>query len=257
MQVIQAYGGNEKKVLVAYQQKFVANCNLDEMVSLPCMLSGTHNLEEADQLVLLNCVDVAKGSNTKQHLTVYASDIDILVILISFYCLIPMNTTMLRRSGQVVSIGDFYHRLGEKRAKALMGWYTFQGNVFINSRCVRVHRFEDNFRKFLETDKTGGFSGKGITSHFKAFIAADDAILRAFSRFGETISIPKYIQEQSERYICYLYGQSYSKNICGNTFRVIHYRKFVFELNNVSFEQICDMHWYCRKVKKERTFHRR
>lgn len=91
------------------------------------MLTGTHDLEEADQLVLLNCVDIAKESNTVQKLTVYASDI--LVLLISFYKLIPPNTEIRRRCGQVVYVGDYYQRLGEMKATALLGWYAFQGIV--------------------------------------------------------------------------------------------------------------------------------
>lgn len=93
------------------------------------MLAGTHSLEEADQLVLLNCVDVAKGNNKTQKVTVYASDTDILVLLISFYKLIPSNTEIRRRAGQLVSVGDFYDRLGESRANAFLGWYAFQGII--------------------------------------------------------------------------------------------------------------------------------
>lgn len=64
---------------------------------------------------------------------------------------------------------------------------------------------------------TGGFAGKSITSHFEAFMAADDAILKAFTQFGETGTVSNYINEQMERYVCYLYGKTFSKRICGKT----------------------------------------
>lgn len=92
------------------------------------MLAGEHSLEEADQLILLNSVDVAKRNGSKQSLTVYASDTDILVSLISCYNIIPAITKIQRMHGQVVCVRDLWDRLGEKRAKALLGWYTFQGN---------------------------------------------------------------------------------------------------------------------------------
>lgn len=128
MQVIQSYADSTKKILVAYQKQFFSNCPLNEIVSLPCMLTGKHTLEEADQLILLNCVDVAKRRSAKQSVTVYASDTDVLVSLISHYKAIPENIKIQRLHGQVVSVRDFFERLGEIRAKALLGWYTFQGS---------------------------------------------------------------------------------------------------------------------------------
>lgn len=66
-----------------------------------------------------------------------------------------------------------------------------------------------------ETDITGGFAGKGITSHFKAFMAADNDILQAFIQFGETLTVPHFVIEQTERYICYLYAKTFTKSISG------------------------------------------
>lgn len=130
-QVIESFENSDQKMLVAYQKKFIANCPLEEVLSLSCMLTGEHNLEEADQLISLNCIDVSKKCNRNQTLTVYASDTDILVTAISLYKLIPASTQIKQLQGQVVQVGDFFERLGEPRAKALIGWYTIYGKISI------------------------------------------------------------------------------------------------------------------------------
>lgn len=95
------------------------------------MLAGEHTLEEADQLILLNCVDVAMGG--RSSVTVYASDTDILISLISLYNIIPANTKIQRLKGQVVHVRDLFEKLGATRAKALLGWYTFQGTLSLSN----------------------------------------------------------------------------------------------------------------------------
>ena len=70
----------------------------------------------------------------------------------------------------------------------------------------------------VETDITGGFAGKGIQTHFKSFMAADDDILSAFTKFGETNTVCDFVVDQTERYICHLYAKTFAKNICGTFF---------------------------------------
>jgi len=48
---------------------------------------------------------------------------------------------------------SYHHRLGPKRAVALIGWYMFKGS-----------------------DNTGSFATKALKSQFGAFLASDDAI---------------------------------------------------------------------------------
>ena len=57
--------------------------------------------------------------------------------------------------------------VGPKRTEALIGWYAFKG-----------------------TDNTGSFAGKGVLSHFSAFMQADEEILKAFTAFGLTQELP-------------------------------------------------------------------
>ena len=103
---------------------------------------------------------------------------------------LPRSTTLIRKKGARISIYETYKKLGHKRTEALIGWFAFKG-----------------------TDNTGSFAGKGVASHFKAFMEADDQILGAFSKFGLTDEMPNGILDQMERYLCLLYGRS-NKNLC-------------------------------------------
>ena len=145
-------------------------------------IAGGHNLEEGDQLVLLNAFDVI--------LDVFSVDTDILVLLTGHYTKLPRFTTLIKKKGERISIYENYMKLGHKRTDALIGWYAFKG-----------------------TDNTGSFAGKGVASHFKAFLKADDEILRAFSKFGLAEEMPNGILDQMEQYLCLLYGTS-NMNLC-------------------------------------------
>ena len=46
---------------------------------------------------------------------------------------------------------------------------------------------------------------KGVLSHFKALMQADDEILDTFTAFGQTQDIPSHIFDKMERYVCVLY----------------------------------------------------
>ena len=97
--------------------------------------------------------------------------------------MLPKSTTLLRKNNERISIKESYRRLGCKRAEALIGWYAFKG-----------------------TDNTGSFAGKGVLSHFKAFMQADDEILDAFAAFGQTQDIPSHIFDKIQWYMRVLYG---------------------------------------------------
>ena len=182
--VLAHYQGKPKKVLVMYDTVIEANCHLSNVVSMPEMTEGSHCLEEGDQLVLLNAVDIKhKAENAK--LDIYSVDTDVFVLLTASYPLLPPNTSLVRKNKERISIFESYNKLGNEKAKALLGWYAFKG-----------------------TDNTGAFAGKGVTSHFKAFMACDTAILDAFAAFGKTIDVPEWLVNQMERYICILYKPS-------------------------------------------------
>ena len=100
-------------------------------------------------------------------MTVYSLDADVLVLLTAlFYLKIPFSTTVLRPNEEKLSIRDSYQRLGDQRTEALIGWYAFKG-----------------------TDNTGGFVSKALKSYFKAFLAADNDILDAFSDYSDVVKL--------------------------------------------------------------------
>ena len=182
--VLAHYQGKSKKVLVMYDTIIEANCHLANVVSMPQMSEGSHCLEEGDQLVLLNAVDVNhKDENAK--VDIFSVDTDVFVLLTGNYPLIPPMTCFVRNNTERISIFESYNKLGIKKAKALVGWYAFKG-----------------------TDNTGAFAGKGVTSHFKAFMACDTPLLDAFAAFGKSTDVPEWVVNQMERYICLLYKPS-------------------------------------------------
>lgn len=178
------YSGSPKNVLVMHHTLMKSNRKLSNIVSMPEMIEGHHNLEEGEQLVLLNAIDVMnKDKNAK--LDIFSVDTDVLVLLIGAYPLLPPLTCLLRKKKERISIWQCYNKLGKERADALVGWYAFKG-----------------------TDNTGTFAGKGVTSHFKAFMSSDGPILKAFAAFGRSAEVPEFVFRQMERYICILYQPS-------------------------------------------------
>ena len=178
--LLKYYEGKSQRILVMHHTQIEANFPLPEIVSMPEMTGGQHNLEEGDQLVLLNAFDVMH-KNPESILDIFSVDTDVFVLLVGNFAKLPKSTTLIRKKGERISIQENYMKLGN-RAESLIGWYAFKG-----------------------TDCTGSFAGKGILSHFKAFMAADDEILDAFAKFGITQDIPDRVHNQMERFVCLLY----------------------------------------------------
>lgn len=111
------------KFLTAYGNHFFANHNLNDMCSN--LISGEHNLEQTNQLILLNAIDIAHR-NLNCNLTIQATGTDIVVLLIGHYNYIPPSTT-ITSSGERIRIGELYFRLGKKLSDSVIGWYAFQG----------------------------------------------------------------------------------------------------------------------------------
>ena len=122
------------------------------------------------------------AKNPQSVLHIFSVDTDVYILLSGHYPMLPKSTTLLRKNNERISIEESCRRLGCKRAEALIGWYAFKG-----------------------TGNTRSFAGKGVLSHFKAFVQADDEILDAFTAFGQTQDIPSHIFDKMERYLCVLY----------------------------------------------------
>ena len=186
--LMEYYEHNEKIVIVTYDTTIACNRPLTDVVAILPMCEGKHSLEEADHQIVLHSIDIAE-KNHNIVLDVYSLDTDVFVLLTAFYLKIPFSTTMLRPNEEKLSIRDSYQRLGDQRAEALIGWYAFKG-----------------------TDNTGGFVSKALKSNFKAFLAADNDILDAFSEFGCSETVPERVFRQMERYVCLLYRSTDSKS---------------------------------------------
>jgi hypothetical protein len=172
---------------VSFRNVVQSNVQLDEVVSLPELQEGRHELEEADQQIILHAIDIGRRV-PQPKLNVYSLDTDVLVLLTGFHTQIPSQTTVIRNADEKISISEIYYRLGCHRAEALIGWYAFKG-----------------------CDNTGSFSTKSLKSNFSAFLASDADILSAFSSFGTDLNFQPHIYKQMERYVCLLYRQTIVK----------------------------------------------
>ncbi|KAJ8034055.1 hypothetical protein HOLleu_24474 [Holothuria leucospilota] len=181
------YKDSTKKVVVMHHTSIMANCDLPDVISMPEMLDGRHTLEEGDQLVILNAFDVNCKDPTVK-LDIFSVDTDLFKLLTGCYPLLPHRTTLKRKQVERLSIWESYQKLGKKRAEALIGWYAFKG-----------------------TGNTGTFAGKGVSSHFRAFLQCDDTTLDAFAVFGSTKKLPHWILREMERYVCLLYSTGSTK----------------------------------------------
>ena len=119
--------------------------------------------------------------NPNATLDVFSVDTDILVLLTSHCTKLPKSTTLVRKKGEGISIYEKYMKLGHKRTEAPIGWYAFKG-----------------------TDNTGSFAGKGVASHFKAFLeASDDQILGPFPNLDSQRKCQMgYLTKWSNIYVC-------------------------------------------------------
>lgn len=121
------YQDHMQKVKIMYHDKMEANCPLLEIISMPEMIEGQHNLEEGDQLVLLNAIDMMH-KDPETILYVFSLDTDKFVLLTGHIQLIPPSTTVIRKGGERISIKERYIELGPTRSLDLTGWYIFKGS---------------------------------------------------------------------------------------------------------------------------------
>ena len=113
------FSAAEKRQIFAYS--IIAESNI---VDFPDELKF-HSHEEADTLIVLQSIDVAK-SNPFCQLYVACSDTDVLLLLLYFYLQICYNTIFHTITGEV-DVGCAYSALGNEKSKALLGAYAFNG----------------------------------------------------------------------------------------------------------------------------------
>ena len=113
------FSAAEKQQIFAYS--IIAESNI---VDFPDELKF-HSHEEADTLIVLQSIDVAKNNRFCQ-LYVASSDTDVLLLLLYFYPQI-CNNTIFHTITREVHVGCTYSALGNKKSKALLGAHAFNG----------------------------------------------------------------------------------------------------------------------------------
>ena len=98
-----------------------------------------HSHEEADTLIVLDSIEVAKR-NPFCQLYVACSDTDVLLLLLYFYLQI-CNNTVFHATTREINVGCAYNALGNEKSMALLGFHAFTG-------CDLTERLVD-FRKPL------------------------------------------------------------------------------------------------------------
>ena len=120
----------------------------------------THSHEEADTLIILHAIDVAKKNPfTQLHLS--CSDTDVFLLLLNYYQLI-CNSTIFRTKTRDIDVGSTYNNLGEEKCAALLGFHSFTG-----------------------CHQTGKFSGFSKLSCWKTFVKSKPSVLEAFAKLGQ------------------------------------------------------------------------
>ena len=170
----------EKQFAVTYNTMSTTNI---EGLTIDLQL---HDHEEADTLLILHSVEVAKRIPFCDC-TVYSPDTDVFLLLIYYYQNLPMATKFRTGKGNAlrdINVGSCFESLGPRRSSALLGFHTFTG-----------------------CDQTGKFSGKSKSSCWKTFINCNDHVLDAFSSLGSSESLPSLdVLNSLEYFVVQLYG---------------------------------------------------
>ena len=118
-----------------------------------------HSHEEADTLIVLHSIEVAKR-NPFCQLYVACSDTDVLLLLLYFYPQI-CNNTAFHATTRDIDVGCAYNALGNEKSMALLGFHAFTG-------CDLTERFSE-FSK---------------TTCFDTFLKRNSFVYKAFASLG-------------------------------------------------------------------------
>lgn len=145
-----------------------------------------HDHEEADTLLILHAIDVAK-KDLFTECFILSPDTDVFLLLIYYHESLPLVTFFRTGKGndkRDINIRDCYEALGLNRAAAILGFHVLTG-----------------------CDQTGRFSGKSKSTWWKFFMKAEDYVLHALSKLGEREDLPDLITlEHIEHFIVNAYG---------------------------------------------------
>ncbi len=141
--------------------------------------------EEADTKLILHAVHAT--NNGASSVRIYSPDTDVLVLAISLFPNLAVDTCMVTGTGQKqreIPIRVIYNALGPAKAAALPGFHALSG-----------------------ADITGKFGGKGKITCWKVFeqLDNDDDIVDALTQLGATETISESTISALEACVCKLY----------------------------------------------------
>ena len=146
-----------------------------------------HDHEEADTLLVLDAIDVAK-TNPFNGCVLDSPDTDVFLLLLHYYEVLPPAVLFQTGRGDAerdISIQQCYESIGCKKAKAILGFHVFTG-----------------------CDQNGRFYGKAKLTCWKEFFKSD-VVLTALTQLGNGEQLPSLITlENIERFVV----KTYAKN---------------------------------------------
>ena len=173
-QVLSAAG---KQYVVTYNSTAESN-----IIDFPEELKF-HSHEEADTLIVLHSIEVAKR-NPFCQLYVACSDTDVLLLLLYFYPQICNNTVFQATTGEI-DIGYACNALQNKKSMGLLGFHAF----------------------------TGRFSGFSKTTCFNTFLKSNSFEYKAFASLGNYDNRLKEIIDGLTQFVLELYQSKRPSNI--------------------------------------------
>ncbi|XP_066928999.1 uncharacterized protein [Clytia hemisphaerica] len=173
------------QIAITYSQQTISNIQLSDDLM-------RHDHEEADTLIVLHALNVAKNDPFSDCVVV-ASDTDVFLLLIHYYERLPMSTVFRIGTGDKerdIPIMKCYNEIGPLRAQAILGFHVLTG-----------------------CDQIGRFSGKSKTTCWNEFFNSDSSILSALANLGIGEDLPDLnTLDQIERFVVNIYGGS-SNNV--------------------------------------------
>ena len=151
----------------------------------------SHSHEEADTLLVLHCLDVAKR-NPFQETYVLCSDTDVLLLLLSYYEELCAKTVFKGNDSRDIDIGKAFESLGPDKVKALLGFHAFSG-----------------------CDQTGKFAGYGKPSYWTTLMSSPSSVIKAFERLGDDFFVYEddSTLHEIERFVLDLYQPRRPNNV--------------------------------------------
>ena len=160
-----------------YKKKFMVT-HTEGNVDIPDSLL-THSQEEADTLLILHAISVPH----ERELVVSSPFTGVLLLLVHMFLDLPLSTVFLtgkRRLKRNISVCNIHNKLGQKRASALLGFYTLTGS-----------------------DTSGRFVGRTKDWCFKIFMSCDDDTLDALAILGIESALPSvHVRNWNSLFVC-------------------------------------------------------